>query len=77
MIITGVVIDVDPGCGTRALTGLQSSPGVVWVEGTISPGRLVAVVEAADNASLDVLMADMLNTPGIVGVNPAFIHFDA
>lgn len=77
MIISGVVIDVEPGNSADTLTALQGRPGVTQVEGPVTPGRLVAVVEASDNASLDALMADLLTTPGIVGISPAFIHFDA
>jgi nitrate reductase NapAB chaperone NapD len=77
MIISGVVIDVQPGESQAAISALQGRPGVTQVEGPVSPGRLVAVVEAEDNASLDELMTALLATPGIVGVSPAFIHFDA
>lgn len=77
MIITGVVIDVEPAAGPEALAALQGRPGIARVEGPVSPGRLVAVMEAADNTALDALMGEIIATPGILGVNPAFIHYDA
>ncbi|HYF95328.1 MAG TPA: chaperone NapD [Symbiobacteriaceae bacterium] len=77
MIISGLVIDVAPDAGASALAALQRRSWVARVEGPVSPGRLVAVVTAEDNSALDALMDDMLTTPGIIGVSPAFIHFDA
>lgn len=77
MIISGVVIDVAPGAGLQAAAALLKRPGVTKVESTVSRGRIVAVVEAGDTAALDSLVESILSTPGILGVNPAFIHFDA
>lgn len=77
MIISGVVIDVEPAQGPEAAAALRVHPGVTAVDGPISPGRLVAVVEAADEAAMEALMSGLLATPGIVAVNPASIHFES
>lgn len=76
MIITGVVIDVEPAACSTALAVLQGQPGITRVEGAESPGRLVAVAEAENESGMEALMGAILATPGIVSVNPAFIHFD-
>lgn len=77
MIISGIVVDVEPGRGDDLLTTLQATPGITKAEGPVTTGRLVAVIEADDNAALESLMNALIATPGILGVNPAFIHFDA
>jgi|GEM_PF-6463780 len=77
MIVAGLVIDVVPECAQAAILALQERPGVAQVEGPVTPGRLVAVIEAGDNRTLDELVQEMLATKGVVSVNPAYIHFDA
>lgn len=77
MIISGVVVDVAPDRGDDLLKTLQATPGITKAEGPVTTGRLVALVEVADHAALESLMGALIATPGILGVNPAFIHFDA
>lgn len=77
MIISGVVVDVEPNRGGDLLKTLQATPGITKAEGPVTTGRLIAVIEAADHAALESLMNTLIATPGILGVNPAFIHFDA
>lgn len=77
MIISGVVIDVEPRSSSEVLDSLRRQPGITRVECPDTPGRLVAVLEAADEASLDGLVGAIMTTRGIVNVSPAYIHFDA
>lgn len=77
MIISGVVIDVDPASGAEAADQLRSRPGIIRIEGPVTPGRLVAVIEAENEASMDGLVGQIMTVPGIVNVSPAYIHFDA
>ncbi len=77
MIIAGVVIDVKPERAGSAAVALHRRPGVTKVEGPVSPGRLVAVVEAPDNPELDKLVEEILALDGIINVSPAYVHFEA
>lgn len=77
MIIAGVVIDIDPSRAESVRTRLARRRGVTRLEGPVTPGRLVAVVEAADDPSMDRLLSQVLAVPGVWNVNPAYIHFDA
>lgn len=77
MIITGVVIDVQPQSASAAASRLAAQPGVVRMEGPVSPGRLVAVLEAADESAMEFLVDRILTAEGVLAVNPAYIHFDA
>lgn len=77
MIISGLVIDVEPAACSDTLAALQVRPGVTRIEGPVTPGRLVAVVEAEDHAALDVMMGELMAAPGVLSVSPAYIHFDA
>jgi nitrate reductase NapAB chaperone NapD len=76
-ICSGVVIDVLPGSAAAALHALQGRPGIPVIEGPVSAGRLVAVLEAEDNRSMDALVEEILATAGIISLSPAYIHFDA
>lgn len=77
MIIAGVVIDVDPSRAESVRTSLAQRRGVTRLEGPVTPGRLVAVVQASDGSSMDRLLNRVLAVPGVWNVNPAYIHFDA
>lgn len=77
MLIAGVVIDVKPELAADAAAALHHCPGVTQVQGPVSPGRLVAVVEAPATAEMDHLVEQILGLEGIISVNPAYIHFDA
>jgi nitrate reductase NapAB chaperone NapD len=76
-MISGVVIDVLPDHAAAALHALQGRAGISMIEGPVSPGRLVAVLETEENRSMEALVADILATDGIVNLYPAYIQLDA
>jgi nitrate reductase NapAB chaperone NapD len=76
-VIAGVVIDVVPESAVLAHKALQGRSGISRIEGPVATGRLVAVLEAANNRSMDGLLESILATDGIINISPAFIQFDA
>ncbi|HEY3365213.1 MAG TPA: chaperone NapD [Symbiobacteriaceae bacterium] len=76
MVIAGVVIDVKTDQAVAAMAALEGMPGISRLEGPVTPGRLAAVLEAENEAEVTDLCTRMLTAPGVVNVNPAFIHFD-
>jgi nitrate reductase NapAB chaperone NapD len=76
MVIAGVVIDLKQADRGTTLRLLSTMDGVREVRESEVPGKLAAVLEAANEHIVTDLCSALLKVPGIVGVNPACIYYD-
>jgi|GEM_PF-5438902 len=74
MMISGLVLQVDPAATEVILSQVLACPGVSDLTVLEPAGQMVCVLEAASPEASAAVLGQMLQVRGVYAVMPAYIH---